>query len=69
MGYYFIFRYLQYLISLLYFGILIQFNSGDDEGVSVSSDGNVSGNSSKGSGCGSDSCDGDSCVSPVVAAK
>ncbi len=37
MGYYFIFQYLQYLISLLYFGILIQFNSGNKEGVSVSS--------------------------------
>jgi hypothetical protein len=69
MGYYFIFRYLQYLISLLYFAILIQFNSGIEEGVSVSSDGNVSGNSSKGSGCDSGSCDGDSYVSPMAAAK
>ena len=41
----------------------------DKEGISVSSDGNVGGNSSKGSNCGSGSCDGDSCVSPMAAAK
>jgi hypothetical protein len=62
MGYYFIFQYLKYLMSLLYFGVSIQFNSGDEEGVSVSSDKNVGGNSSKGSGYGSGSCDGDSCA-------
>ena len=49
-------------MSLLYFGVSIQFNSGDEEGVSVSSDKNVGGNSSKGSGYGSGSCDGDSCA-------